>query len=247
MPTTALATSPSVTLHAAFRPEVPGQGTTVYFRLRIKPARGELVPPPLVELNVKYPAGLSLALSGLGIDACTLATLEMLGPQGCPPNSVMGGGGAIAEFPLHREVFNETAEIAILRAGEEAGRQALFICVRGETAVAQLVMSTQLLPAHGRYGGVLHVHVPLVESLAEAPDLAVAEIKLVLGPQHLHYTEIVHNKKVRYTPKGIPLPRHCPSGGYPFAVALRFQEGTRAGAHTAVPCPARSKRRPGKR
>jgi hypothetical protein len=242
LPAPARAT-PTVSLHAAFAPETLGHSTTVSFRVQIAPTT-ELLPPPLTEAGIRYPAGLDISLSGLGIETCSAQTLELTGLQGCPPDSLMGEGRAIAEFPVKHEVFRETAQIAIVRGAEQEGHLAMLLYVYDETAVnAELILPSQLFGGVKPFGGRLEIQVPLVATLPEAPDLAVAEIQLVLGPKDLVYYERAHGKEVRYKPAGIRLPGRCPRGGFPFTVELGFLGGSHASGRTAVPCPARSGRR----
>jgi hypothetical protein len=242
VPARALAT-PAVSLHAAFAPEILGHSTTVNFRVQIAPT-SELLPPPLTEASIRYPAGLNISLSGLGIETCSAQTLELSGPQGCPPDSLMGEGRAIAEFPVKHQVFRETAQIAIVRGAEQEGRLAMLLYVYNETAVnAELILPSQLFPGVRPFGGRLQIQVPLVTTLPEAPDLAVAELQLVLGPKDLIYYERAHGKQIRYKPAGVRLPGHCPRGGFPFAIQLGFLGGSHASARTAVPCPGRAGRR----
>jgi hypothetical protein len=195
----------------------------------------------VVEAKLRYPAGFDVQLSELGIDACPVSTLELLGPQGCPPNSVMGYGSAIAALAIKRELVTEAARIAILRTAEQAGHPALLFYIYGESALsAEVVLPTEMLPAGRPYGGLLDIHVPLVPTFPEGPDVAVSELALAIGPRSLTYSERVHHRLVRYKPAGIPLPRHCPRGGFPFAIELRFLGGARASAATAVRCPGRA-------
>ncbi len=243
LPSAALA-APSVRLSAGLRPEVLGHSTTVGLRLQIAPGSEEVVPPPLIEANLSYPAGLDVQLSGLGIDACSVATLELSGPQGCPPDSLMGRGYAIAELPIEHEAFREAAKIAIVRSAEQDGHFALLLYIYGETAVsAQIVLPAQLLAGDGPFGGQLAIQVPLVQSLPETPDVSVGEIALVVGPRDLTYYERVHHKLLAYKPAGIDLPKHCPHGGFRFAVELGFLGGAHAAGATAVPCPTPQRRR----
>jgi hypothetical protein len=236
LPARALAT-PAVSLHAAFAPETLGHSTTVNFRVQIAPTT-ELLPPPLTEASIRYPTGLDISLSGLGIETCSAQTLELSGPQGCPPDSLMGEGRAIAEFPLKHEVFRETAQIAIVRGAEQEGRLAMLLYIYDETAVsAQLILPSQLFPGVRPFGGRLEIQVPLVATLPEAPDLAVAEIQLVLGPKDLVYYERAHGEEIRYKPAGVKVPGHCPRGGFPFTVELGFLGGSHASGATVVPCP----------
>lgn len=231
--------APSVSLRAAFKPEKLGRHTTVSLRIQIEP-HGTPVPPPLIEADLHYPAGLDIQLSGLGIDACPAATLELLGVEGCPPDSLMGRGSAVAELQIKHQALREAAKIAIVRTVEQDGHFAALLYVYGETAVdARIVLPALLLPDAGPFGGMLAIHVPLVPSVPESPDVAVGEIRLVIGPANLVYHERVGQKIVAYKPPGIGLPGHCPRGGFRFALRLAFLGGESASTATAVPCPRR--------
>lgn len=235
--------APSVRMHATLSPETPGRSTTIGVRIEISPG-GELVPPPLVSSRLRYPTGLNVQLSGLGIEACGMITLELLGPQSCPPDSRMGYGSAVAEAPIKGEVFHETAKIAILRANEDAGHQALLLYIYGETGVnADVPLLADLLPDPKPFGGLLDIHVPVIETFPEGPDLSVTELLMVLGPANLTYYERVHGRRVAYKPAGITLPGRCPRGGFPFSVQLGFLDGSQAVGTTAVPCPRGRARR----
>jgi hypothetical protein len=229
--------APSVRLHATLFPEISGHSTTIGVQIEVSPG-SELVPPPLISGQLRYPAGLNVQLSGLGIEACAMSTLELLSPRDCPPDSRMGYGGAVAEVPIKGQVFYETAKIAILRATEQAGHQALLLYVYGETGLhAEIPLIADLLPDPGPYGGLLDIHVPLVSTFPEGPNVSVTELQLVLGPPNLVYYERLHGRRIAYRPTGIPLPGRCPRGGFPFAVQLGFLDGSQATASTTVPCP----------
>jgi hypothetical protein len=231
-----------VALHASFNPERLGRSTTVNLRIRVAPG-AEPIPPPLVQAQVRYPAGLDPQLSGLGIDECTAATLEAMGIDGCPVDSIMGEGQAIAEFLIAQHIVREVADITAVRTTEQEGHLTMLMYVYDETAVsAQLILTGRLLPATGPFAGLLDIDVPLLQSLPGTPDVSVAEIQLGLGPESLTYSENVAGKLVHYIPEGINLPKHCPRGGFPFAVTLGFADGTHAQTRTAVPCPRASGR-----
>ncbi len=234
--------APSVNLKASFTPESLGHGTTLRLTVRIRPTT-ELVPPPVIAGELRYPAGLDFQLSGLGIDACQISTLELLGLEGCPPNSLMGYGNAIGAIPIKHETFQESAHIGIVRTTEQEGRPALLLYVYVQSGVeVQLVLPVELYGAAKPYGGRLDIHVPLVQAFREGPDISVTELHLVVGPKNLTYYERAHKKTVRYKPAGIPLPNRCPRGGFRFAVGLTFLGGAEAAATTAVPCPAHRRR-----
>jgi hypothetical protein len=234
---------PKVTLHAGFNPERLGQSTTLNLRIGVAPG-SEAIPPPLVHAELRYPAGLDPQLSGLGIEACTAATLEAAGVQGCPVDSVMGEGQAIAEFLIAHRIVREVASLTAVRTTEREGHLTMLLYLYDETAVsAQLILTSQLLPAGGPFAGLVNIEIPLVHSLPETPDVSVSEIQLGLGPESLTYSENTAGKLIHYIPEGIDLPKHCPRGGFPFAVTLGFADGSHASARTAVPCPATAARR----
>jgi hypothetical protein len=234
---------PKVVLHAGFNPEHLGHSTTLHLRIQVAPG-DEPIPPPLIHAELRYPAGLDVQLSGLGIDACTAATLETAGIDACPVNSVMGEGQAVAEFLIAHHIVRELAAITAVRTTEQEGHLTMLLYVYDETAVsAQLILTTQLLPAGKPFAGRVNITIPLVQSLPETPDLSVAEIQLALGPETLTYSEVLAGKIVHYIPEGISLPKHCPRSGFPFAVTLGFANGTHASATRRVPCPSHRKSR----
>jgi hypothetical protein len=233
----------SVRLTATFTPEELGRGTTLEFGFDISAPPGR-VPSPLTDLEILYPANVGLAVSGLGIATCTAATLEALGPEGCPTDSRMGYGTALAEIPIGPEIIKETGEISILRAPTEYGRFSVLIYAKGELPVdARIVFPGQLLPAASPFGGLINLEVPLVPSLPEAPDVAVVRVHTTFGPRHLTYYERVNGKLVAYNPQGIILPNRCPRGGFPFAATFAFLDRSISTARTVVPCPHSRKSR----
>jgi len=234
LPATAHATR-SVRLQATLTPEQLGQSTTVGFGFQIA-THG--LPVPLTGVDIRYPGDLGIALSGLGLATCTAATLQALGPPGCPADSRMGYGSALAEIPIGPEIVAETAHVTIIRAPIQEGHLALLFYANAATPVnAWLVFPGQLLPAPTPFGGRINIAVPLIPSLPEAPDVAVVRLRATLGPEHLTYYEHTHGRTVAYHPKGVLLPDHCPRGGFPFHANLAFADGSDASASTAVPCP----------
>jgi hypothetical protein len=235
----------SVRLHATFTPEHLGHETTVGFAFQIT-ASGNRVPSPLTGIEVSYPVELGFALSELGLANCSARALEAFGPPGCPTNSLMGYGTALAEIPIGPLILRETVQVDAFRAPNHDGHLALLIYAAGETPVsAQIAFPAVVLPAPAPFGGRLDMSIPLVPSLPEAPDVAVVQFHSTLGPQHIRYREHVHGRILEYEPKGIPLPARCPRGGFPFAAEFRFMDGSNAVAHTAVPCPPEQHRHSG--
>jgi hypothetical protein len=216
----------------------------VGFAFRVVITHGH-VPPPLTNIELSYPGSLGVALSGLGLATCDVATLEALGPPGCPANSLMGFGKALAEIPIGPLIAHEAAQVTIVRAPTVEGRLAL-LSTSGETPVsARLVFPGLLVPAVAPFGGAVQIQVPLVPSLPGAPDVAVVRLTATLGPEHITYYEHVRGKTRAYNPRGILLPRRCPSSGFRFSGRFRFVGGSATTATTTVPCARRRRGKPG--
>jgi hypothetical protein len=243
LPASALAEQ-SIRLTAASTSRHLGGRTSVRLGFEIAAPPGQ-IPSPLTQVNVRYPRNIGIAASGLGIEDCTTAILEAQGASGCPVDSVMGTGSAIGEVSFGPEIIQAGAVITILRAKNQEGHIAMLFDVYAATPVhAEFVIPGLLLPGPAPYGGQIHLNVPLVPSLPEAPDVAAIKIAVTIGPADgVKYTERVHGRTIHYTPLGIPLPRKCPRGGFPFAATFGFQDGSTASAETHVPCPRRRRHR----
>jgi hypothetical protein len=204
--------------------------------MSVRTDAGQL-PSPLRELDLRYPANLGIATSGLGTAFCTRNNLEEDGPAGCPRNSIMGRGSALARFRIGPEIFRESASIGIVAGPSPDGGQHLLVSATGLAPVAaRIVMESSLENGH------LQISVPLVPSLPEGEDVAVIDVNATIGGR-LRYTERRHGRLVSFIPKGIGLPSSCPKGGFRFSGRFTFEDGTRASASTVVPCP-RGRREP---
>jgi hypothetical protein len=232
-----------VSLGAAFEPYRLGGRTTVALEFRFATPSGQ-IPSALTQVEVRYPQNLGFALSGLGLAVCLPSTLTAAGASGCPANSIMGHGEATAELRFGSQIVTESASITIARAPDQEGYLALLLYVAGPSPVnTQILSPAQLLPASGSFGGRLNIELPLVPSVPGAPDLAIVQLSVTLGPLGVTYYERLGGQTLAYRPKGILLPNRCPRGGFPFASEFGFLDGSRASATTAIPCPGR--RRPG--
>ena len=232
----------SATLDASFTPYRLGGRTTIGLSFQIEAIAAQ-VPSALTEVEVRYPQNLGFALSGLGLAVCSAAMLETTGTSGCPADSIMGRGSAVAELRFGAQLVTESASISIARAADEEGHIALLLYVSGPSPVnTQILSPAQLLTAAGPFGGRLNMQLPVIASVPGAPDVAIVSLHVTLGPQGLVYYEQAEGSTLAYTPKGILLPTSCPSGGFRFAATFSFLDGSHPKAHTTVPCPAPRRR-----
>jgi hypothetical protein len=229
---------PSARLDATLTPEHLGHETTMGFGFQIF-ARDGRPPPPLTNVEVRYPSRLGLATSGLGFASCSPQSLEVEGGQACPANSLMGYGTATAEISVGPNVLYETGRVTIFRGPAEAGQLGLLFHVEGSSPVStELVFPGLLLSAISTSTGSIDIKVPLVPGLPYGPNVAVVKLAMTVGPtSKIFYYEHVHGKTLRYHPRGVLLPASCPRGGFQFAATFGFEDGSRAVAQTTVSCP----------
>jgi hypothetical protein len=114
--------------------------------------------------------------------------------------------------------------------------EVLFYVEALEPVSARLVLPGAVQEDVHPYGEQLETSVPLIQTWPEGPDLALETFSSTIGPLHLTYFRELDGKTVPYYPHGIRIPRICPTGGYPFAALLNFQDGTHATAAYHVPC-----------
>jgi hypothetical protein len=224
--------SQSAAIAASFAPYRLGAPTSISLGFDIRALDGRL-PSALTQVDFRYPANLGLATSELGVAACDPRKLQRQGPGGCPENSIMGAGRALAEFQASPVISEETAVLALVAGPSQDGYAKLLISATGEYPVeARIVMSTLLLP------GDLRITVPLVPGVPEGPDVAVTRARVRIGGP-LIYHRRSHGRRIAYRPRGILLPRRCPRGGFRFRATFSFLDGTQALAGAVVPCPPR--------
>ncbi len=242
LPAPAISQTPAK-LTAAFAPERLGHRTTLHFAFAFSAPEGQ-VPPPLTEIELRYPSNLGIGLSGLGLATCTAPILEASGPAGCPVNAVMGHGQAVTGIVLGTTIITETAPITIIRAPDTEGRIAILFYSEGSTPVnTRIVFSGLLLPASAPFGGLVSIGVPLVPTLPGAPYISVITLHATLGPVGVTYYETIAGRRVTFQPRGILLPETCPHGGFPFAAEFAFNDQTHSITQATAPCPTRKLRK----
>lgn len=240
IPVSAASATQLVKLEVRLSPERLGKGTTIEFSIQIS-APGKLVPSPLSELDLRYPAKVGLLTSGLGRANCTAAALEDLGKEGCPANALMGFGSALVEIQVGRQVVHEAGLISIWNgpvAHEEL--QLLFYANAATPASEQLVFGGLLEEADAPFGGSLNTRIPPIPWNPEAPPASIARFTAQIGPRNVTYYRRAGAREIPYRPEGLRLPHFCPASGFPFAGSFTFMDGTTTTARTSVPCPRRS-------
>lgn len=226
---------PSVHLHAAFVPDVPGERTTIELSLSVGGAGGG-PPPPLGSLALRLPAGMGVATTTLGEANCSPDGLLASGLAGCPVNALLGFGSATAVVPVPTGNVIEHASLHPLMGPPHENQVEVLFYVQANTPVFdQLVLPATLSEDTPPYGERLLTSVPLIEVWPEGPDLALRSIETTIGPLHLLYRRRIGSRTVSFRPRGLRIPREC-RHGYPFGALLSFVGGATATASYRVPC-----------
>jgi hypothetical protein len=230
----AWAAGTTLTIHARFDPDKLGAPTNLSFTGQFSSTAG--VPPPISKIMAYAPAGAVLDLRGAG--TCTAATLEAMGPGGCPADSRAGFGGGIALLELAKEVIHENYTIDLFVAPSENGHRVLLAFVHGASpASVELVVVAREIPAPKPYGFGVNVEVPLIPTLPGATDASVESFFVTFGATNAAYYRTAHGRKALVHVRGLIVPRTCPRGGFPIEGTVDFADGTAATVKSTIPCP----------
>jgi hypothetical protein len=159
--------------------------------------------PPISAVNVYLPKGVKLHPSGFA--SCTQATLQNIGPSGCPKGSVASPlGSVLGEVTFGTERVPENATLQ----GFFGPAASVLFYVQGSSPVSLEVVSTgRFVRSSGKYSWELETLVPPVATVPGAPLASVSRIHLKAGAAYRS-----HGKVVSYGT--VPKKGECPKGGF---------------------------------
>ncbi len=229
-------------LQTSFSPDRLGVSTTITFGFTIAGREGQ-VPSPMRSVDLHLPAGIGLASNTLGLAVCEPEALYKFGPRGCPVNSHVGYGSALAEIPYGPETVDESASIYAYR-GETEGEHVtvLFFAEAFQPVFATLVFPGELVEDSGPFSTSIDTEVPLIPGVPGGPNVSLVRLQSTFGPHDLIYQHEVDGRIVNFHPRGVTVPSTCPRGGFPFAADFTFEDGSKLTAHSTAPCPPRARR-----
>ncbi len=220
----------TASISAALTPERLGQPTALSLGFELH-AGGAEFPSPLTGIDFRYPRSLQFLTSELGLATCDPAKLQVLGPNACPANALIGSGSALVKFQVSPIVSEELVGIGMVAGPSQNGWVSLLISASGSSPVdGRILMTTRLVP------GQLKFKVPLVEGIPEGPDVAIVRTRITIGGDLIYYRRS-HGKRIAYRPRGLALPRTCPQGGFKFNATFSFLDGSQTHAQAVVRCP----------
>jgi hypothetical protein len=230
----AASAAPTVTLVAKAIPlkgfphtgNILGAGAAVEFKITIKGTESTGgVPSQLTGVKTWLPAGTKLHPQGFV--TCAPATLENVGPSGCPKKSQaspIGTAGVVD--PIGGELVKENAE---LQAFFAPGGGLQFYTNAASPISAQLIAATgHYINSAPPYGPEFVGDIKLIESVPGAPPVSTESITIKVG------AAFKQGKKTIYYGR---LPTKCPKGGFPVKLEFSFNSGESAKAEYKAPCP----------
>jgi hypothetical protein len=229
---TQAAAAPRVTLSARFGPDRLGESTTIHWGFAVSE------PAPLRSIALRLPAGMGFAASSLGLEPCRPELLARAGPEGCPADSRIGFGSALAEIPAQTTIQERATVTALLGPPDGEDMTVLFFVEGRWPANREIILTSHLLNIADPGGATLLTEVPSLPVWPLGPDIGLTRFASTIGPAGLTYYRRVRGRTVAFKPRGVSLPRRCPSGG--FLVSAVFNWWTvdgAASASTHVPCP----------
>jgi hypothetical protein len=229
--------SERISIHAGFVPYRLGASTTIAFGFQIKSPK-HTVPQPLIGIDLALPQGLQTGPTRLGIQTCNESTIFDRGIHGCPPDSLVGRGAAVATVPIGPEIIHEQVQIALASTASRSGHLEILYGAEGlDPVFAVLTFRGEVLEGKPPYGEEIATFIPPIETLPEAPYASVISMRSTIGPQHLTYYKRVHGRRVAYEPRGVELPKRCPRKGFQFAATFTFLDEATKTLHRTVRCP----------
>jgi hypothetical protein len=191
-------------------------------------AGGEFgVPSPLRRSVLELPAGLTLDIPSLR--SCTAARLLARGASGCPAQSEIGSGHALAEVHAGSLNITETATLWAFLGPPHNIQPTFEILAQGYTPVEQrVVLSGTVLSVAAPYGEELVMPVPPIPTLGLERDASIVTFSLTIGASARQQTRDAN---------AILMPASCPAGGFPFAAEFTYADGTSDSAVATTPCP----------
>jgi hypothetical protein len=190
---------------------------------------GELgVPSPVRRSVLRFPAGLSIEMPVLR--SCAPARLRARGAQGCPRQSELGRGSALAEAHAGSQTITE--EIALwVFLGPLVGKAepTIEILAQGYTPFEErVVLMGTVISSDAPFGEELVLSIPPIPTLPLEPDASIVALSLTLGSRESRRATDANT---------VLVPSSCPVGGFPFTAEFTYGDGSSSSSLATIPCP----------
>jgi hypothetical protein len=186
-------------------------GTLVTITLNLKKQDGTQ-PSPTVDSVVTLPKGMGLNYTKFV--ACDKAKLEANGPSGCPKKAKIGSG----KLTAGAEPVIPSVQGTITAFNGKNKTYLLYVVPE--------ISSPLVIPGKLK-GNVLDFDVPLVPTLPGQPNATLTFFQVKTGGK---------TKKGKKKYNYLENPTKCPSGGYPWKIAFKYENGESLTPTDNAPC-----------
>lgn len=216
----------SATITPTLHPDRLGAEGALDFTIHF--AGGEFgVPSPVRRSVLRLPAGLGVEIPELR--SCAAARLRSHGVSGCPPQSEIGRGYALAEAHVGSQTLTETIALWVFLGPLRTLEPTVEILAQGYTPFDErMVFTGTVLSDRAPYGEDLVLPIPPISTLPLEPDASIATLSLTLGTNE---PSRAHNANT------VIVPPKCPAGGFPFAAEFTYADGSSGSALATARCP----------
>jgi hypothetical protein len=184
------------------------------------------VPSPVRHTLLRFPAGLNVEIPLLR--SCNAARLRVHGPSACPPQSHIGGGHALAEVHAGSQTIGEHVTLWVFLGPLRNLSPTFLIFGRGYTPFDErMVIAGSVVSDSLPFGEDLAMNIPPISTLPLEPDASIVSMSLLVGSTSPHASRAAT----------VVVPHHCPAGGFPFAAAFTYADGSRGRAFATAHCP----------
>lgn len=225
-PTASAETAPSATISPTLSPNHPGAKGALVITFRYDAGESG-VPPPVRRSILRFPAGLGIEIPQLR--SCAIARLRARGAKGCPVQSQLGYGHALAEAQAGSQIITEDISLWLFVGPLHNLQPSLEILGQGYTPFDERVVLTgTVLPDKPPYGEDLVLSIPPIPTVPLEPDASIVRMSLTVGaskPRHPREANTV------------VVPPSCPAGGFPFAADFTYANGSSGNTLATAPCP----------
>jgi hypothetical protein len=178
-------------------------------------------------LAIYFPAGTKI--DPTGFPTCTVAKLEVSGPEGCPKKSrIAVGTVGVADQIGSGEATREEGALEIYIT---PGNGVVAYANAASPISAQIIIPAHWERAPAPYGPKLTFEIPLVYSVPGALPVSGTSLHVKAG------AAIRKGGKTYYYGR---VPAKCPRGGFPGKGEVTLEGGQNIVTMVKVPCPVRS-------
>jgi hypothetical protein len=184
------------------------------------------VPSPVRQTLLRFPAGLNVEIPLLR--SCDAARLRARGPSACPLQSHIGSGHALAEVHAGSQTIAEHITLWVFLGPLHNLSPTFLVLGRGYTPFNErVVINGSTVSDTLPFGEDLAMTVPPIPTLPLEPDASIVSMSLSVGSTSPHASHAAT----------VVVPHHCPSGGFPFAAAFTYADGSTGRASATAHCP----------